>query len=84
MRKFVYSITILVLLFGLACNRTEKPVEALKVSISVQNRAEAYPCHMHAEIKSDKPGSCSICKMDLVKDSTNQMDSLNNSHTHKH
>lgn len=26
----------------------------------------AYVCPMHPEITSDKPGSCSICKMDLV------------------
>ena len=31
---------------------------------------------MHAEITSDKPGTCSICKMDLVKDSDMDSDNM--------
>lgn len=26
-----------------------------------------YTCPMHPDVKSDKPGSCPICGMDLVK-----------------
>ncbi len=26
-----------------------------------------YTCSMHPEVKSDKPGKCSKCGMDLVK-----------------
>jgi hypothetical protein len=37
------------------------------------NMREYYTCTMHLQIKSNKPGKCPICKMDLVK---KQVDSL--------
>ncbi len=37
-----------------------------------------YVCPMHPDITSDKPGSCSICGMDLVKkDDSKSMDCKN-------
>ncbi len=37
----------------------------------------AYACPMHPEVKSDKPGSCSVCGMDLekIENKRGQMDS---------
>lgn len=32
---------------------------------------EVYSCPMHPQIKSDKPGQCPICGMDLVKQGSN-------------
>ena len=34
-----------------------------------ENKEEGaiYTCPMHPEIKKSEPGSCPICKMDLVK-----------------
>ncbi len=34
---------------------------------SVNSRKSGYTCEMHPEIKSDIPGRCSICGMDLIK-----------------
>ena len=87
MRKLIYSIAILVLLFSAACNSSEKPAEVATDSTSTQTSGEGYTCPMHPEIKSDKPGTCSICKMDLVKDSDLETDSVmsdSSSHDHKH
>jgi len=87
MRKLIYSIAILVLLFGAACNNSEKPSEAKTDSLPSQTAGLGYTCPMHPEIKSDKPGSCSVCKMDLVKDSDLKSDSMmtdSSSHAHKH
>ena len=47
---------------------------------------------MHPEVKSDKPGTCSICKMDLVKNSDMESDNMmtdsimtdSSSHDQKH
>ncbi|MEO5645671.1 MAG: heavy metal-binding domain-containing protein [Bacteroidia bacterium] len=31
------------------------------------NSTETYTCTMHPEVKSDKPGKCPKCGMELVK-----------------
>jgi hypothetical protein len=87
MKKLIYSLAILVLLFSAACNSSEKPAEAKTDSLSTQTAGVGYTCPMHAEITSDKPGTCSICKMDLVKDSDLETDSMmtdSSSHENKH
>jgi Cu(I)/Ag(I) efflux system membrane fusion protein len=48
---------------ALACNR-EKHVEAVAVQ---QKAADVFYCPMHPTVVSDKPGSCPICAMSLVK-----------------
>jgi Cu(I)/Ag(I) efflux system membrane fusion protein len=87
MRKLIYSIAILVLLLSAACNSSEKPAETAIDSLSTETSGEGYTCPMHPEIKSDKPGTCSICKMDLVKDSEMESDNMmtdSSSTDHKH
>jgi hypothetical protein len=32
-----------------------------------QGAAAAYVCPMHPQVKSDRPGTCSVCGMSLVK-----------------
>jgi hypothetical protein len=76
MRKLIYSIPMLVLLFIAACNSSEKPAEIATDSLSIQSSAEGYTCSMHPEIRSDMPGTCSICNMDLVKDSNIESDNM--------
>lgn len=34
-----------------------------------EKRSDTYTCPMHPEVKSDKPGKCPKCGMDLVKKS---------------
>jgi hypothetical protein len=87
MRKLINSIAIVVLLFSAACNSSEKPAEAKTDSLSTQTAGAGYTCPMHPEITSDKAGTCSICKMDLVKDSDLESDTMmtdSSSHDHKH
>jgi membrane fusion protein, copper/silver efflux system len=47
---------LLTLTLAFACNQNKKQAELVK-----------YTCPMHPEIIQDKPGTCPICFMDLVK-----------------
>lgn len=47
-----------------ACTKSE---ENKKGQHSLEKQKEFYTCPMHPEIKSDKPGACPICNMDLIK-----------------
>ncbi|WP_276363124.1 heavy metal-binding domain-containing protein [Daejeonella sp. H1SJ63] len=66
MRNLFSSTVILIVLFFAACSSSEKPVSKAIDTVSAPVSASVYTCPMHPEIQSDKPGSCSICKMDLV------------------
>lgn len=47
-----------------ACKRAETPKTA---ETHVEKAADVYYCPMHPSVVSDKPGSCPICGMALVK-----------------
>lgn len=67
MRKLINSIAVSIILFLAACSNSEKPAETSADTISTHKMASTYTCPMHPEIMSDKPGTCSICQMDLVE-----------------
>jgi Cu(I)/Ag(I) efflux system membrane fusion protein len=54
-RLFVFSLGLLLVLQQ--CGRSGHEAES----------HDKYTCPMHPQIVSDKPGTCPICKMDLVK-----------------
>jgi hypothetical protein len=45
-----------------------------------QSGAEKYICPMHPQVISDRPGSCPICGMDLVKESDADLESADMDH----
>ena len=56
-----------------ACNQSAKNKK------QSEQTAEVYTCPMHPEVRSDKPGNCPQCGMELVKkDEHNHPDSSAN------
>jgi membrane fusion protein, copper/silver efflux system len=43
------------------------PAEVAKAPAHERSAGDVYYCPMHPDYQSDKPGTCPICKMDLVK-----------------
>lgn len=62
------KITLILLAAALfaGCERDPKLVKATKVS-EIEKAPDVYTCPMHPTVISDKPGSCPICGMSLVK-----------------
>lgn len=52
---FIYSAIVLLMLLVLACNTKETA------------QHDTYTCPMHPTVVSDKPGTCPVCGMDLVR-----------------
>jgi len=66
MKKLVNLSAILIVLFFAACSSSEKPAETSADTTVQSTTAAVYTCPMHPEVISDKPGTCPVCKMDLV------------------
>ncbi|PRY34995.1 CusB/HlyD membrane fusion family barrel-sandwich protein [Spirosoma oryzae] len=74
-RAWVWGVAASLLLTS-ACNRSNEnkevnapanPNTGIHDGHNHATEAEAYTCPMHPQIVQDKPGSCPICGMDLVK-----------------
>ncbi|MFH0733090.1 MAG: efflux RND transporter periplasmic adaptor subunit [bacterium] len=64
--KIILSTLLLVTftaLFFIGCSTDKQKTIVEKES----KKADSYYCPMHPQVTSDKPGSCPICQMDLVK-----------------
>jgi membrane fusion protein, copper/silver efflux system len=53
-----------------SCGRTSETHEHASDSTKIAAKADYYTCPMHPQVHSDKPGSCPICGMTLVKASS--------------
>lgn len=60
-------LTSLITLSVLGINLSSCSNSATKTDATQNGTAAVYACPMHPEVKSDKPGSCSKCGMDLEK-----------------
>ena len=63
MKQSIAIFLLALTLFG-ACKKAEKHDTT---TTHVEKAADVYTCTMHPSIVSDKPGSCPICGMALVK-----------------
>ncbi|NEW80110.1 MAG: hypothetical protein GZ086_11960 [Gelidibacter sp.] len=61
------KILIAVLSIGLFAASTVKAQETKQVQIKHEQMGVTYTCPMHADVKSDKPGICPKCGMELKK-----------------
>ena len=67
MKKSINTSFILIVLFFAACANSEKPAEKI-IDTAVDIKAiKAYACPMHTNLFDKKPGTCPVCKMDLVE-----------------
>lgn len=71
MKKTLVLALTIVALAG-ACKKTETPV----ADTQQKKVADVYYCPMHPTVVSDKPGSCAICGMALVKRTNNPANDL--------
>ncbi|NEW80109.1 MAG: hypothetical protein GZ086_11955 [Gelidibacter sp.] len=61
------KILIAVLSIGLFSVSTVKAQETKQVQVKHEQIGVTYSCPMHADVKSDKPGTCPKCGMELKK-----------------
>lgn len=66
-KKIIFLSFILIITVSLGLFLTSSKKETLTDNHSHEIEQEVYTCPMHPEIRQDKPGSCPICHMKLVK-----------------
>ena len=60
MKTLTYSLLLSIAIVSSMCSKKDEHAQH-------QTAAEKYTCPMHPQIIQDKPGTCPICGMDLVK-----------------
>lgn len=48
-------------------NKNERLLQSVRYGSQENMTSGTYTCTMHQEVKSDKPGKCPMCGMELVK-----------------
>ena len=62
--KYIFIPLFAIAFIFSACSKAD---ESKNGTHSIEKQKELYTCPMHPEIKSDRPGVCPICNMDLIK-----------------
>lgn len=63
MKSIISALTLSCLLMFSSCKNSSTATGNAKS----EQKAVVYTCPMHPDVKSDKPGKCPKCGMDLVK-----------------
>jgi hypothetical protein len=75
MKKSIYITALIAIIsIAFACSNST-PKTNNKDLPAVEIAQVSYTCPMHPEIRSDKPGKCPICGMDLIKVEISKADS---------
>ena len=71
MKKNIIISILIITVFSLilnSCSNDQKETQLNQSNISQEKKIEEYyTCPMHPSVKSDKPGACPVCGMNLVK-----------------
>jgi len=75
-KVFVFVLlSIAVLVFAASCNRGSSDVKK-QPTMQESNTQVYYTCTMHPEVRSEQPGKCPKCGMELVKKEVAASDSI--------
>ena len=86
MKNIITFIAILAIILGVNIYAGDEHSDHQKGKSGVGKTSEAeqkkiiYSCPMHPEVKSDKPGSCPVCGMYLVKKESEDKNSTEHHH----
>jgi Cu(I)/Ag(I) efflux system membrane fusion protein len=75
MKNSFLSIIYIILVLLIACSDEKKKEEHSEHNPKQEAEVTTYTCPMHPQVIQDKPGTCPVCDMDLVKATKSQGDS---------